>query len=83
MKRILFDVQGAGRIEISEQPHSMCGSAVGFSFGVSWGAYGFYGGVIGRDEAKKMAEYMLSEIAKCEETEEEERTRRTRELFQS
>ena len=70
---IYFDVPGAGDICISEDCHHSTGKVVGFSFGVEWGRYGFSGGVIGRDEAKRMAEFILSKCNEVSETMEEER----------
>ncbi len=36
-----FEVPGAGKIQISKEPTSMTGGAVGFSFGVEWGGNGY------------------------------------------
>lgn len=77
---IYFDVSGAGNIKIIKEPHSLCGESCGFSFGVSWGRYGYSGGVLGRDEAKRMAEFMLAKIAECDESEEDERIRKYKEI---
>ena len=62
-----FDVPGAGKIELGDNCHSCTGRVVGFNFGVEWGRYGYAGGVLGRDEAKRMAEYILN---KCNEVDE-------------
>lgn len=62
---LYFEVTGAGDVRMSESCHHSTGQVVGFSFGVEWGKHGFTGGVIGRDEAKKMAEFILQ---KCSET---------------
>jgi len=66
-----FDVPGAGLIAISEDCHRTTGKVAGFSFGVEWGVYGFCGGVLGRDEAKKLAEFILEKCANTEPMEEE------------
>lgn len=81
IKYVEFEVPGAGVIRMSKDAHCMCGPAVGFLFGVSWGHHGFTGGTLGRDEAKRMAEFMLSEIAKCDETMDDERERRYKEML--
>lgn len=67
-----FDVKGAGRIILGSGCHSACGRAIGFSFGVSWGRHGVVGGVLGRTEAKKMAEYILGKLKDETMTESEE-----------
>lgn len=59
-----FDVIGAGRIEISKSADWKCGGKIGFSFGVEWGRNGFTGGVISREEAVLLAEYILNTIDK-------------------
>lgn len=69
---LYFDVPGAGEICISESCHHYTGKVAGFSFGVEWGLYGFSGGVLGRDEAKRMAEFILSKCSEVSETMEEE-----------
>lgn len=73
-----FNVEAAGEIEIGSGIHSMTGRAVGFHFGVSWGRYGYAGGILGRSEAKRLAEYILEQLNKenITETEEEEAERR-------
>jgi hypothetical protein len=72
---IYFEVPGAGDICMSESCHHSTGQVVGFSFGVEWGRHGFCGGVIGRDEAKRMAEFILQKCAETTETMQEERER--------
>jgi hypothetical protein len=72
---IYFEVSGAGDICMSESCHDSTGQVIGFSFGVEWGRYGFFGGVIGRDEAKRMAEFILQKCAETTETMQEERER--------
>ncbi len=73
-----FDVPGAGLIAISEDCHRTTGKVAGFSFGVEWGVYGFCGGVLGRDEAKKLAEFILEKCSEVSETMEEEVARNKR-----
>lgn len=72
---LFFDVKGAGDIAISESCFHCCGGVVGFAFSVEWGQYGFVGGVIGRDEAKRMAEFILQKCSETTETMEESRIR--------
>lgn len=75
-----FEVQGAGEIEISKSPFSKTGTAVGFSFGVSWGRHGFCGGVLGRDEARRLANFILETVNAVPESEQDEMERRKREM---
>lgn len=74
-----FDVPGAGDICISENCHHSTGKVVGFSFGVEWTSHPFSSGVLGRDEAVKMAEFILEKCSNVEETMDEERERMKRE----
>ena len=69
-----FDVHGAGTIEISDNCHVFCGGVVGFHFGVEWGRHGYAGGVLGRDEAKRMAEYILNKCSEVNESMSDEYT---------
>lgn len=62
-----FKVAGAGDICIGNSCSDSTGRVVGFSFGVEWGQYGFIGGVLGRDEAKRMAEFILKKCAEASE----------------
>lgn len=59
-----FDVAGAGKIEIGKNCNSNTGKAFGFTFGVSWGRFGYSGGVLDREDAKKMADFIISEYEK-------------------
>lgn len=72
---VYFKVPGAGNICMSESCHHTTGRVVGFSFGVEWGIHGYCSGVIGRDEAKRMAEFILQKCAETAETMREERAR--------
>lgn len=56
----VFEVIGAGEIRIGADAESICGDRAGFTFAVSWGKYGFAGGVLNRDQAKALAEHILS-----------------------
>lgn len=76
---IYFEVHGAGDVYMSKSCHHSTGQVVGFSFGVEWGRYGFCGGVIGRDEAKRMAEFILQKCSETTETMQEEKERLKRE----
>ena len=77
---VYFEVPGAGDIRISESCHHGTGGVMGFSFGVEWGKYGYTGGVIGRDEAKRMAEFILQKCSETTETMQEEIDRRKIEI---
>jgi len=57
---LYFEVHGAGKIRITKECNVLCCDKEGFSFGVEWGGYGFAGGVLARDDAKKLAEYILN-----------------------
>ena len=72
---LYFDVPGAGDIRISESCHLSTGNVVGFSFGVEWGNNGYVGGVLGRDEAKRLAEFINAKCSETNETMSEERAR--------
>lgn len=63
-RSLFFDVSGAGKIEISQSCYDHTGTSFGFSFGVQWGQYGFCGGVLDREEAKRLAEHILNEYQK-------------------
>lgn len=69
---LYFDVPGAGEIQIGKDCHSRTGNVVGFSFAVSWDSGGFLGGVLGRSDAKRLAEYILQKCSEVTETEQEE-----------
>ena len=77
---VYFEVPGAGDICISESCHHLTGGVIGFSFGVEWGKYGYTGGVLGRDEAKRMAEFILQKCSETTETMQDELERREIEL---
>ncbi len=57
-----FNVIGAGTIAISKECKYVCGKEDGFSFGVEWGRYGFAGGVLSKDEARRLAEHILNAL---------------------
>lgn len=67
-----FEVVGAGVLRISKEANGLCGNAVGFSFGVSWGRHEFTGGVMSRSEALRLARHIIEECEKCTMSEEEE-----------
>ena len=69
---IYFEVVGAGQVGISKDAHALCGNAVGFTFGVSWGRNQFSGGVMSRSEALRLAKHIIEECEKCTMPEEEE-----------
>jgi hypothetical protein len=80
-KSVYFNVSGAGDIRISRDCHNWTGKVVGFSFGVEWGSRGFTGGVLGRDEAKRMAEFILTKCSDVNENMEDERQRLKKNMF--
>lgn len=61
---VFFEVSGAGKIAISKGCHAHTGRSFGFDFGVSWGQYGYCGGVLDREVAKQLAEFILAEYDK-------------------
>jgi len=63
---------GGEIILISTSPFFRSGGRVGFSFGVSWGKYGYVGCVLPQREAKKMAEMILDVLSGVSETEEDQ-----------
>lgn len=68
-----FEAAGAGKISLSESAHHHCGGVVGFQVGVSWSEDGYLGGVLGRSEAKKMAEFILEKCKEIDISEDDER----------
>ena len=80
---VFFEVPGAGDICISESPHHSTGKVIGFGIGISWARYGYVGGVLGRDEAKRMAEFILQKCSECAETMQEEVEKRHQEFLKS
>ena len=54
-----FEVQGAGTLRVGRDCDDWCGTAIGFSIGVSWGGHGFAGGVMDQAEAVRLAHYIL------------------------
>jgi hypothetical protein len=57
-----FEVQGAGHLHIGASPNAWCGSAVGFTVSASWGQNGLAGGVMDRDEAKRLADMIYAAL---------------------
>lgn len=57
-----FRVNGAGKIQITEDCQYSCGNEKGFSFGVEWGKHGFAGGVLPKEEARRLAEHILNAL---------------------
>lgn len=76
-----FEVPGAGTILISTGTHYLTGDVAGFDFGVSWGRAGYVGGVIGRLEAIRLAEFILERCASMPESMHQEVERTTKELL--
>lgn len=74
---IIFETPGCGFFKIRKNPKYACGDRVGFSIGINFdGSEKFAGGVMGRDDAKVLAEFILKSISETPETEEEEYKRR-------
>lgn len=63
---IYFNVLGAGRIQISKNPFYSIGKPriTGFHFGVEWGRHSFAGGVLGKEEALKLADFIYKKLGK-------------------
>ena len=57
-KNVWFDIVGAGKISLSKNANWVCGDFVGFSFGTSWSC----GGVLDRDEALKLANFIYKTL---------------------
>lgn len=79
---LVFQVPGAGYLAIGSIARARCGQSVGFSFGVSWGRNGYCGGVIGRTQAKRLAEHILKACEGIEESELDESFRRDKEMHE-
>ena len=57
-----FEVQGAGKIQVSKSPNCECGTAKGFHIGVEWGQYGYNGGVMDAEEARRLADFIYDQL---------------------
>ena len=59
-----FSVHAAGKIAISNIPGYQTGNplVIGFTFGVEWGMADYAGGVLERDEARRLAEFILKKL---------------------
>jgi hypothetical protein len=57
-----FTVNGSGILRITEDADFICGGQTGFSIGVEWSKHKFCGGVLSRDEAKRLAEHILNTL---------------------
>lgn len=77
-KYLSFEVRGSGVLYVSLSPHHMCGlNNVGFSIRSTDSTYGEdYGGVLGRENAIRLAHHILETCTKITETEEQEYQRR-------
>ncbi len=62
VEKLDFRVNGAGTIRISKDADFLCKGEMGFSIGVSWGKHGFAGGTIPREEARRLAEHILTTL---------------------
>ena len=56
----VFNVEGAGRLQVSKTDHWQCGGNEGFSIGIEWGRYGYAGGVLSRAEAARLVKHIQS-----------------------
>lgn len=55
-----YDCPGAGLLAIGDLPQASCGGKEGFSISAEWGEYGYIGGVLPKEEAKKLADHIYS-----------------------
>jgi len=62
-----YEVVGATPIVLGSNANSICGRAAGFTFNVQ----GKAGGVLSRNEAKRLADRIYEVLGECEETQEE------------
>jgi len=56
---LFVEVLGAGKMKISKSINHYCGGTFGFSIEPSWTAYGYSGGVMSHEDARKMATMIL------------------------
>lgn len=68
---IHFNVVGAGILEFGKNGKSLCGDKAGFSLHVSWGKYGYAGGIISREDALILANHIIIECDKITESQKE------------
>ncbi len=66
-----FIVGGAGTLGVGKCVGGWSAGSYGFSIGVSWGQHGYSGGVLGINEAKRLAEHILEQLKYVEGTEQE------------
>lgn len=62
----LFEVVGAGWIEVRRYVGA-CGSAVGASFGCSWGSHGYAGGVMDASEVRRLIAHLESVLERMQD----------------
>jgi len=62
-----FEVTGAGSIRIEHDAISYSGGAAGLGVGVSWGRYGYIGGVLDAAEVRKLRDALNEWLDRCEE----------------
>ena len=55
-------VLAAGDIQISNSANWRTMGVYGFSFGVEWGKFGYGGGVLSRENARTLAEHILTTL---------------------
>jgi len=58
---VFFEIKGDNDLFISKENNYRCGGKQGFSFGIG-GEHGFCGGVLPNENAKELAELILSKI---------------------
>lgn len=66
-----FNVTGAGQVVLSNGTSGVCGQSGGFHLHVSWDGCSGAGGILGINEAKRLAEYILEKINQQPLTEEQ------------
>ena len=62
-----YEVVGATPIVLGSNANSICGRVAGFNFNIQ----GKAGGVLSRDEAKRLADRIYEVLGECEETQQE------------
>jgi len=58
-EEVRFKVAGAGELILGTGINTVCGGLIGFHLGVTWGNHGESGGVIDREDAKRLADFIL------------------------
>ncbi len=61
-----FEVVGAGELQVGQSSLGRCGPATGVALGVSWGTYGYAGGVIDKKDVVRLIAHLQSVLAEVE-----------------